>query len=182
MCTWLSRPSWFGWWTSVKGPYLIYVLFWKCSHQWLSSDCCSKYQSWGHLHVVAWTNMCLFFCFLHLFHLLYSVSTLLAMLLHVLVATMRGMGSWPMMQNHLHLWGACMLFFYVILVFFMVVIEPVWDVHSLATHGQVTVVMAGNGRSHGFRGLHDVLVQPLISDFGCCSHWFADFFYYLINV
>jgi hypothetical protein len=77
--------------------------------------------------------MWLFFCFLHLFDLLFSLSTLLAMLLPVLVAAMRGMGSWPMMQNHLHLGGASMLFLDVSLLFFMVVIEPMGHIHSLAT-------------------------------------------------
>ena len=46
----------------------------------------------------------------------------------------------------------------------MVVIEPMRHVHSLATYGKITAVMAGNGSAHGFHGLHDLVGEHLLKD------------------
>jgi hypothetical protein len=60
------------------------------------------------------------------------------------------------------------------LLFFMVVIEPVGHIYSLATDSSKWAD-GSEWVDHGFHGLHDVVVQPLIWDFSWCSHWIASF-------
>ena len=66
------------------------------------------------------------------------------------------------------------LIFHVFSLFLMVVIEPMRHIHSLATHGKVTVVMVGNGRAHGFHGLHDLAGEHLLKDLTWSVFYFGN--------
>ena len=66
------------------------------------------------------------------------------------------------------------LIFHVFLLFLMVVIEPMRHVHSLATYGKITAVMAGNGSAHGFHGLHDLVGEHLLKDLTWSVFYFGN--------